>query len=523
MATQTDNNSVASISALTKGRTFWLNDKVKVASYAPAFTAGTSSTYASGATWVACKSSNIATAADCNGGVGYNNAATTKDQHMSKRIFWVAGSDAALSPGGTSVTYTWNHDILTASLYQSSGAALLVDGSVWCTSFRNVLSSTSVINPSVGFGLSGSSKCTFMLVAGVKTEAPVVKLVSADFANWIFQWVEFATTAGLGANGVLSSDDTSNYKIGAYDDNLGPYINPAKSVPTVDTAAKWTGFTITYQFEEKTTAAWRSGSLGTAVYYAENPKTPWANTVLEIDSAILLDTYAEYKSYFAAYNAKVAVYNPKRIAYDTAVDTETKRRADFFAASMTPSVAIPERPCPPDQPKPMPSPSLDLSQKTWDTNPTTQKLVASLKRGTANTPDPSYHTRLGYYTALYDLSDLTKVSYTGKVFGRLGQGTGNMPATSTPFYWAESTSTLADANGAHMMISVFPDSKDATGLVDSAKKIIFEAKAMTLEDNATYKLLTTPTAAISPKPGLAGASMLAAGLISGAAAMVSLF
>lgn len=244
--------------------------------------------------------------------------------------------------------------------------------------------------------------------------------------------------------------------------------------------------------------------------------------MFEIDSALLLNEHAAYKARYAAYNTKLAAYNIKRTTYDTSVDNETKRKADFFKATMTPSIAIPERPCPPEQPLAMPSINFDLSKKTWASDYATQKTVATLKRSTDNLPNPAYHTRVGYYQALPDKATPSVFPYTGKVFGRLGQGGGNMPATSTPFYWAEATSSLTDGNGAYMMISIFPDAKVDTGLTGE-NKIIFEAKAATLDDNAAYKTIDTPVAAVSPKPGLAGASALAAGLISAAAAVASLF
>jgi hypothetical protein len=48
-----------------------------------------------------------------------------------------------------------------------------------------------------------------MIVASLKTEAPVIKLTTNSYDNWIFQWVEFATTAALGTGAVLTGDDTS--------------------------------------------------------------------------------------------------------------------------------------------------------------------------------------------------------------------------------------------------------------------------------------------------------------------------
>jgi hypothetical protein len=65
------------------------------------------------------------------------------------------------------------------------------------------------------------------------------------------------------------------------------------------------------------------------------------------------------KAEFASYQSSLDSYNTLRTAYNSAIDTEKKRLADFFAAAFTPATSIPQRPCPPTQPKAYEGPYID--------------------------------------------------------------------------------------------------------------------------------------------------------------------
>lgn len=246
------------------------------------------------------------------------------------------------------------------------------------------------------------------------------------------------------------------------------------------------------------------------------------------DTADLIKNVNVYKSLYAQFDKDVSAYNSKKDAYNTAIDTETKRRADFFAAAFSPATSIPERPCPPSQPPAYMGPNLDLSNKTWKASTVSSATTdmagkAVLKIGTANTPDNANYNRIGWYEVAVDKTKLTEISYTGKVWGRLGQGAGNMPASSKPFYWAPESGAMTAGNSATMVISAFPEADGDAGLDDAKKFIKFEAKAVPFEAANAWATPTRPNAADSPKPGLSGAKMLAAGVISAAAAIASLY
>lgn len=107
-----------SIGAQTTTRTFWQTKPSQLGSYPSKITSGTDSTYANGPTWVVCK--DVSDALKCNGGAGYNNAATTKSHNVKTRIVYKASATAAIQVAGDATAYywTWNNDFLLDSLYQ---------------------------------------------------------------------------------------------------------------------------------------------------------------------------------------------------------------------------------------------------------------------------------------------------------------------------------------------------------------------------------------------------------------------
>jgi hypothetical protein len=123
----------------------------------------------------------------------------------------------------------------------------------------------------------------------------------------------------------------------------------------------------------------------------------------------------------------------------------------------------------------------------------------------------------GYYASTTDTAgtDATTLAVTGKVFGRLGQGKGNMPGVA-PFYWDFAT----PAGTPTMIVSVLPETDNAGGLAAS-KFITIEATAAKWEDNSVFGKPAQPAAAENPVAAL-GAKFLAATFISAAAVIATL-
>ena len=51
-----------------------------------------------------------------------------------------------------------------------------------------------------------------------------------SFQFFLFYWMEWISTAGLGTDAILPDTDAADYYLGAYATSDGVYINPAKAV-----------------------------------------------------------------------------------------------------------------------------------------------------------------------------------------------------------------------------------------------------------------------------------------------------
>jgi hypothetical protein len=104
------------------------------------------------------------------------------------------------------------------------------------------------------------------------------------------------------------------------------------------------------------------------------------------------------KAEFNDYNNALASYNTLKTAYNSAIDTEKKRLADFFAAAFTPATSIPQRPCPPTQPKAYEGPYFDKTITTYPTTNTDGKIYKVVPQGLP---------KKGYYSATTDIATFT--------------------------------------------------------------------------------------------------------------------
>jgi hypothetical protein len=125
-------------------------------------------------------------------------------------------------------------------------------------------------------GLNGTTKCSWYLSSAKKEYAPTFKIDSLPWGEFYLQWIEWATTTGLGSNGVINGDQSA-YKLGVYG-STGPYLNPL-TAGTTDTSSgyKWLGSAISFAISEKSISAYRTGSVGDAVYYGDKDMTPFSN------------------------------------------------------------------------------------------------------------------------------------------------------------------------------------------------------------------------------------------------------
>jgi hypothetical protein len=165
-----------------------------------------------------------------------------------------------------------------------------------------------------------------------------------------------------------------------------------------------------------------------------------------------------------------------KTAYNSAIDTEKKRLADFFAAAFTPATSIPQRPCPPTQPRAYEGPYIDKALTAAPTANTNGVLFAVV-------PSSTMKAKKGWYASTTDVAgtDATTLAVSGHVFGRLGQGKGSMPGVA-PFYWDYATA----AGTPTVIVSIFPETDGSAGLSAATKFVTIEATAAKWEDNANF-------------------------------------
>lgn len=171
-------DTTSAVTSVTTGtRTFWQTASTQLGTNFPALVDGTTTTYATGACWSVCSATD--TAANCNGGVAYNGAASSnKDTSITGRVAMLVtnnGTTAIQSKGVNLKLFKWNIDILAPSFYHSAFAAASTTtytGASWCSDFTNTLNSNGTATTlKAAKGFNGKSKCTWM-VLGVSTKGP---------------------------------------------------------------------------------------------------------------------------------------------------------------------------------------------------------------------------------------------------------------------------------------------------------------------------------------------------------------
>lgn len=78
-------------------------------------------------------------------------------------------------------------------------------------------------------------------------------------------------------------------------------------------------------------------------------------------------------------------------------------------------------------------------------------------------------------------ADATSLASSGRVWGRLGQGTMTLEANAAPFYYGKTATGQVPG----MMVSLLPNVVGDTGLAASGKQIKIDGKAIAF-DTTTY-------------------------------------
>lgn len=169
--------------------------------------------------------------------------------------------------------------MLLASLYnpaETSTTTRTADGTVWCDTYETILKAdkTEAVL-STNQGLNGHSKCTYLIQTLSGSQAPQFKITSADYVNFLVQWVEWADSSyGFTTAGKLTGGDMANYHIGAY--GTGFFLNPLITNGLATADVGWPNTLQTYSMYDNP-SSYLPGDLGEAIYKS-NYKGPYQAT-----------------------------------------------------------------------------------------------------------------------------------------------------------------------------------------------------------------------------------------------------
>jgi hypothetical protein len=417
-------------------RTFWVTDSTFLGTY-PAKTDGTTGV-ADGAVWTVCKDqAAINDARLCNGGPTWNTA-DSKSFNIPNRIVFKVGVTGQIQVGDTSTNdkfaaVTWNEDLLMASFYHSAytTSTAVKDGTKWCSQWKNTIKSDGTDEALIGAqkGLTGRSKCSWLILTDDGKAAPSFRLVKADYSNFLLQWTEWIDPTGLGTNGRLPATQGANYWLGNYAATDGVFLNPAKS--GLPTDAIWLNSDTVWAYNERNPMNKLPGSIGDIIYYPGREGIFKDVQTVTLDSGLFLGDIAAKREENQQFEQKKNDYNQKREKFDGSVDKFKKRESDFMAKSFTPEEKLPERPQAPERPTAYNGPKLNLLKAVgagavpFKPSLKEQGDVAYLKNGALNLPTKDFATRTGFLQSTADqtATDQQQALFTvGHVFGRLGQG-----------------------------------------------------------------------------------------------------
>jgi hypothetical protein len=536
-ATATAGNKGAVVDQTTASRTFWVVDSAMLGNY-PVKSVDGSANVADGATWTICKNvAALQSALKCNGGPTWNTN-DNKSYMIPNRIAFKANTSGSFQIGDATDNQStpmivWHQDLLMASLYHSANTAAtpVTDGTKWCSIWKNTIKSDGSDEAvlSAHNGLTGRSKCTWLVLNDDGNAAPGIRLANADYTNFIFQWTEWISVAGLGTQGVLPATQGANYWLGNYAATEGVFMNPVTSgIPTAETL--WTNSNTVWAYRQVNPANRLPGSIGDIIYYPgrEGPFKETQTVVL--DSGLFIQDIMDKRKENQDFEAKKGDYNQKKTKFDEKADKFEKREKDFIAKSFTPEEKLPERPERPERPAPYKGPNLNLLKAlettpvTWKATWTEQGSDAVLRNGATNAPSVDFATRTGFLQSTADQAATDKAAAirgVGHVFGRLGQGVASYPGNAKAFYWGK----VEAANRPGMLVSAFPNTDSDVGLDATTKNVTIVAKAVPWIDLADFVAPPQPDLPAEAKkdPRAAGASSIAAGLIASVAVLSSLY
>jgi len=230
-----------------------------------------------------------------------------------------------------------------------------------------------------------------------------------------------------------------------------------------------------------------------------------------------------------SYNSAKSSYDGLKNTYETALDGETARKADFFKSMFEPVIAIPERPCPPTRPAAFVGPNVDLTGLFASTSvafPTTTKFeefknTAYIQDYTtpAEFRNPQTYNQFARGWLRAGTMDGTTVELYKNhdhAFGKFGQGI-SASKYPKPFLYGKAAAGFLPS----LMVTLIPTAFDMTE-VAAGKTVELEVSEADFQGLDAYKTPDQPAEAAAPKKA-AGAQALLGGFVASLAVAASLY
>lgn len=231
-----------------------------------------------------------------------------------------------------------------------------------------------------------------------------------------------------------------------------------------------------------------------------------ANTETTLDSAFLLQWFADIEDINAQYTAAVAAFNSDAADYnDTVADIETEREEGTAEEDQS---ELGDKPCEPTQVE-YPATAWEFSSDRAFTATKNLTIVPSVDI----TSNLEHVQSAGYIAYLEDTSVSTydySATWSRKVFGRLGQG-----ADVGDAFLRFEPATATTSKVQYMQISAFPN--DITAALTTSQTVELETSAVDVMAYPATAFPTVSSGSFDDLDELEGASAL----VFSAAAMVA--
>jgi hypothetical protein len=149
----------------------------------------------------------------------------------------------------------------------------------------------------------------------------------------------------MGAGAFVPKDTLTSSFLGTYAENVYPN-------PIVTTTLS--GFTVNgLTFSEETDPKSRPpGDIDDFAFYPylEGPFRDDATAVNKISFSLIQEQYTAYSNMYAVFNSAVTSYDTLRNAYNEKLNEEKVRNESLITSAFGAAIALPTRPCFPDQP-----------------------------------------------------------------------------------------------------------------------------------------------------------------------------